>query len=68
MNRINYYRNKSKTSLGVLSKLTGLSSAYICLLASDKRSNPSKEVMESISKALGKTVIQVFYPNIKEAI
>ena len=67
MNRINYYRNKTKTSFGVLAKLTGLSSTYIYFIAAGKRNNPSKEVMEKISEALGKSVNEVFYPSAKEA-
>lgn len=45
-----------------LAEQSGFSIGYLSDLENGKASNPSKETMERISKALDKTVPEVFYP------
>lgn len=66
MNRIDAIRLRKGLSYGFIAKETGLSSAYICFLAKDKRTNPSLDTMQKISSALGEKVEKVFKLNEKE--
>ena len=61
MNKIKYFKNKQRVSYAFIAKLSSLSPTYIYLLASDKRKNPSKEVMEKIAEVFGRTVQEIFY-------
>ena len=63
MNRIDVIRLRKGLSYGSIAKETGLSSAYICFLAKDKRTNPSLDTMQKISNALGEKVERVFKLN-----
>ncbi|MCC5910051.1 MAG: helix-turn-helix transcriptional regulator [Clostridiaceae bacterium] len=63
MNRIDSIRAKKAMSYGDLAKASGLTSAYIHLLAKGKRNNPSFEVMQKLSQALGEKVEKVFKMN-----
>lgn len=60
MNNIDIVRKDKKLSYSEIAKLTGLTSTYICLLAKNKRKNPSLDTMHKISKALGERVEKIF--------
>ena len=59
-NKIRVIRAEKEMTLLELSKLTGISVGYLCHLEKGTRKNPSLEVMEKISKALNKSVAEVF--------
>jgi len=61
-NRIREERLKKGKSIYDLAKETNLTPGYISNLERGERSNPSKEAMEAIAKALNKTVPELFYP------
>lgn len=61
-NRIREERLKQGKSIYDLAKETNLTPGYISNLERGERSNPSKEAMEAIAKALNKTVPELFYP------
>ncbi|MCC9296536.1 helix-turn-helix transcriptional regulator [Clostridium sp. WLY-B-L2] len=63
MNSIKAIKKKLNLTYRDLEKQTGLSAMYICYLAEGKRTNPSLEVMQKISSALGKKVEEVFKLN-----
>lgn len=60
-NKIKYIRQEKGMTLLHLSNLSGVSVGYLCHLEKGSRNNPSLEVMERISKALDKTVAEVFF-------
>lgn len=62
MNKIDAIKKQKRLSYGDIAKSTGLTTAYICMLAKGQKTNPSKEAMEKISQALGKTVPEIFFP------
>lgn len=62
-NMVKKFRMENKMSQYELAEKAQVARVYITLLEAGKRSNPSKEVMEKISHALGKTVQEVFFPN-----
>jgi len=62
MNKIKILRAKNKISLKQLAEKTGLSIGYLSHLENGSRNNPSKEAMERIAMALGKTVQEIFFP------
>ncbi|MEY8416710.1 helix-turn-helix transcriptional regulator [Tissierella praeacuta] len=61
-NRIKEERLKIGKSIYDMANETKLTPGYISNLERGERNNPSKETMEAIAKALGKTVVEVFYP------
>ena len=61
MNNINQVRNELGYTLEKLSEKAGISTGYLCHLEKGTRKNPSRKTMESISKALNKTIVQVFF-------
>lgn len=63
MNRIDSLRKKKCLSYSEIAEAAGITSAYVCSLAKGKRTNPSLEVMKSISRALGEKVEKVFQIN-----
>lgn len=63
MNKIDLLRKKQNLSYGAIAKETGLTATYIHLLAKGQRTNPSLEVMQKISAALGEKVEKVFQIN-----
>lgn len=63
MNRIDILKKKKNLSYGAIAKQTGLTPTYIYLLAKGKRTNPSLEVMQKISKALDTDITKVFKLN-----
>ena len=60
-NRVKNIRQEKGMTLLHLSKLSGVSVGYLCHLEKGSRNNPSLEVMEKISKGLGKNVAEVFF-------
>lgn len=62
MNRIKFYRNNLGLSTYKIAELSGLTHGYISNLENDNRINPSKEVMQKISEALGESVQAIFFP------
>jgi transcriptional regulator with XRE-family HTH domain len=66
MNRIDAIKKERHLSYGDISKCTGLTTAYICMLAKGQKKNPSKETMEKIAAAFDKTVADVFFPKIRD--
>lgn len=64
MNKIKFYRKQNRMTIRKLSQKSELAIGYISDLENYKRKNPTKETMEKISAALGKTVIEVFYSNL----
>jgi len=60
MNKIKALAKKKHLSYKALENETGLSAAYICYLANNKRNNPSLEAMQKIAAALDENVETVF--------
>lgn len=63
MNRIDKVRARKHLSYGAIAKESRLTPTYIHLLAKGKRTNPSLEVMQRISLALGEKVESIFQVN-----
>lgn len=66
MNKIEAIKKEKHLSYGDISRCTGLTTAYICMLAKGQKTNPSKETMEKIAAALDKTVEAVFFPKVRD--
>ncbi len=62
MNNIRKYRKEKNMTLKVLAKELNISTAYLCHLERGSRNNPSIEIMEKISKALNKSIDEIFFP------
>jgi len=60
-NKIEFYRQQAGITQEGLSRLTGLSTGYICHLEKGSRKNPSIKTMEKISKVFNKNVGEVFF-------
>ena len=60
-NRMKQIRKKKGITLTDLSKKTGISRGYLSHLENGSRKNPSIEIMDNISKNLGKSVSNVFF-------
>ena len=60
-NQIKKLRNEKGLTLVKLSDLSGVSVGYLCHLEKGSRSNPSIDVMEKISKALNKSITEIFF-------
>ena len=60
-NKIKKYRNEKQMTMKELAKKAGISSGYLCHLEKGNRQNPSIKVMENISKALEKTIAEIFF-------
>ena len=67
MNNIEKICKRRHISYSELGRLAGISSMYVGMLAKGKRKNPSLEVMQNISKALGEKVEYVFKLNMSVA-
>jgi putative transcriptional regulator len=63
MNKIDFIRSKKQLSYKDIAQKTGLTIAYIQMLAKNKRSNPSLEAMQKIAIALNEKVERVFQVN-----
>lgn len=60
-NKIKKYRESRNMTLKELSEEVGVSVGYLSHLERGSRSNPSKEVMEKISIALGFSIPEIFF-------
>ena len=60
-NQIKKIREEKGLTLVKLSELSGISVGYLCHLEKGSRNNPSIDVMEKISKALSKTIAEIFF-------
>ena len=60
-NKMKKIRLSKNMTLDDLADRTGLSAGYLCHLERGSRRNPSVQVMEAIAKALGDTVIEIFF-------
>jgi transcriptional regulator with XRE-family HTH domain len=63
LNKIKTLRQKLGISIYDIAKSTGLAPSYISNLEHGRRTNPSLDVMQRISSALGKKVEEVFKLN-----
>lgn len=61
LNMMKKIRKKKKITLTEISKVTGISVGYLSHLEKGTRNNPSVEIMDKISKALGESVSKVFF-------
>ena len=61
LNRMNQIRKEKGITLTEISKKTGISIGYLSHLENGTRKNPSIEMMDKISKVLGKSVSEVFF-------
>lgn len=62
MNEIKNVRSQLGLSIYAIAERTGLTPGYISNLENNRRTNPSKEVMKKIAKALNSTVPDLFFP------
>ena len=60
-NKIKIIREQKGMTLQKLANLSKISIGYLCHLENGTRKNPSLSVMERISKALNKSVAEVFF-------
>lgn len=60
---IRYLREKMGLSIKDLSKLTGITSAYLSMLENNKRKNPSTEMLQKIANQLNIDINQLFVPD-----
>lgn len=61
INKLRKVRKSKNLTIQELSELSGVSMGYICHLERGSRQNPSREVMEKISKVLGEPIIKIFF-------
>jgi transcriptional regulator with XRE-family HTH domain len=68
MNKIKYYRQLLGLTVRSLAVKSHVAAGYLSALENDEGDsiNPTKCVMERISRALEKTVPEVFYPGIAD--
>lgn len=66
MNQIKFFRQQLGLTVRDLSAKAEVAIGYLSALENDEEGliNPTKCVMEKISKALEKTVPEVFFPNV----
>ncbi len=60
-NQLKKIREEKGMTLIKLSESAGVSVGYLCHLERGSRRNPSIEVMEKISKALNKSIAEIFF-------
>lgn len=60
-NQIKKVREEKGITLVKLSELSGVSVGYLCHLEKGSRNNPSIDVMDKISKALSKSITEIFF-------
>jgi len=61
LNQVKKIRKEKGITLVKLSELSGVSVGYLCHLEKGSRNNPSVITMEKISKALNKSVTEIFF-------
>jgi len=59
-NQVKKVREEKGMTLVKLSELSGVSVGYLCHLEKGSRKNPSIGIMEKISKALNKSITEIF--------
>lgn len=60
-NKLKEIRKEKGLTLVELSQMSGISAGYLCHLEKGSRTHPSIETMEKISKALNKTIFEIFF-------
>lgn len=60
-NQVKKVRKEKGMTLVKLSEMSGVSVGYLCHLEKGSRKNPSIETMEKISKALNKSITEIFF-------
>ena len=60
-NQVKKVRQEKGITLVKLSEISGVSVGYLCHLEKGSRKNPSLETMEKISKALNKSIAEIFF-------
>ena len=48
-------------TLTKLAKEAGITAGYLCHLEKGNKKNPSMQIMENISKGLGKSITEIFF-------
>lgn len=68
MNNIKIFRQEQGMTVRELAQKANIAVGYISTLENDDdgHTNPSKETMIKVAKALGKTVPDVFFPAVKK--
>jgi len=61
INNIKKIRYEKGLTIYQIAKMVDLTPSYISNLENGRKKNPTKEVMDKISKALGKSVSEIFY-------
>lgn len=61
INNLREIRKNKNMTIKELSEISGVSMGYICHLEKGTRRNPSRDVMEKISKTLGEPIIKIFF-------
>lgn len=61
INNLRKIRKSKNLTIQELSELSGVSMGYICHLEKGSRQNPSRDVMEKISKVLEEPIIKIFF-------
>lgn len=65
MNNIKYFRKELGLTITELSERSKLAVGYLSDIENNKGKNPTKDVMERISAALERNVVDVFYSDIE---
>ena len=60
-NQVKKVREEKGITLVKLSEMSGVSVGYLCHLEKGSRKNPSIETMQKISKALNKSITEIFF-------
>ena len=60
-NQVKKIREEKGITLVKLSEISGVSVGYLCHLEKGSRKNPSIEIMEKISRALNKSITEIFF-------
>lgn len=61
INNLRKIRKSKNLTIQELSELSGVSMGYICHLEKGSRQNPSRDVMEKISKVLEEPIAKIFF-------
>ena len=60
-NKLRKIRKSKNLTIQELAELSGVSMGYICHLEKGSRQNPSREIMEKISKVLEEPIAKIFF-------
>ena len=63
-NKLREIRKSKNLTIQELSVLSGVSMGYICHLEKGTRQNPSREIMEKISRILDESIAKIFFWNL----